>query len=407
MGKVVHSLKELTLPAGNYVLVVPGWYPTWLDAMPGDFNQRHVKAAGLYTPQVVLYVAKDPTATLHHVTVQYHQLNENVAEIIVIYPQEKVKAWDVINSNVQFTKLLYKHAELIRLQFGKPGLLHAYIVLRGGLGAYLLSKKWKLPFVLTENWTIYYPEDPGFFKKRNLVFRKVVRTVFRHVERFLPVTENLQQQAEALLGNIPSTVIPNVVETEQFNDIGVTKAELFRFVHVSTMNYQKNPEGLLRAFAKFHQQHPLAKLWMVGPYPQHVKAYADELKLTNVVHFTGIVSYLEVAAIIKQSHSLVLFSRYENLPCVILEAHCCGLPVISSRVGGIAEVVDDSNGFLVNSGDEQQLQHALSKIYNEYHRYDNKKIAETAMNRFSYEAVGKMIQQVYDELLNSSICLPG
>jgi glycosyltransferase involved in cell wall biosynthesis len=401
MGKNVRSLNELVLPAKDYVLVLPGWYPTWLDPMPGDFNQRHVKAAGLYKPQVVLYVGKDQSNSISNIQVRYNQVTEQVLEIIVLYPAEKVKAWDVVQSNIQFVKLLYKYAQLIEQRFGKPQLLHAYIVLRGGLAAYLLQKKWHVPYVLTENWTIYYPEDPGYYKKRNILFRTVVRRVFKNASRFLPVTKDLQLHAEKLFGSIPSTVIPNVVQTDRFNYTHEPPQSYFRFVHISTMEYQKNAEGLLRAFAKFSRQMPGAQLWMVGPYPEQVKAYATTLSLDDLVHFTGPVNYHAVADILHQSHALVLFSRYENLPCVILESHCCGLPVISTAVGGIAEVIDDSNGLLIESENETELLSAMEQMIRTFKNYQPKKIAETAIDRFSYAAVGSSINRVYDEIVGN------
>ncbi len=401
MGKIVASINELTLPQGGYVLALPGWYPTWLDPMPGDFNHRHVKAAALYKPQLVLYIGKDTSGTLKTITTQYLQVSESHAEIIVLYPAEKWNSWDVIQSNATYIKLLYKYAHLIKEQCGLPQLLHCYIVLRGGLGGWLLARLWHLPYVLTENWTIYYPADPGYLRKRNIVFRSLVKKILKRATRFLPVTSNLNQQVNHLVGHVPFTIIPNVVDTALFHLQETTKGEeVFKFVHVSTMEYQKNPEGLLRAFKAFHYQFPQAKLIMVGPFPASVKVYAQSLHLTNgQVEFTGSVPYQRVAEIIKHANALVLFSRYENLPCVILEALCCGLPVISTDVGGISEVINETNGMLVPTEQEQLLSDALIHVFAQYHLYDKKKIAETSVERFSYDAVGQQMNAVYNELV--------
>jgi glycosyltransferase involved in cell wall biosynthesis len=45
----------------------------------------------------------------------------------------------------------------------------------------------------------------------------------------------------------------------------------------------------------------------------------------------------------KKADAFILFSRHENFPCVVIEALCCGLPVVASNVGGIAEAVDETN----------------------------------------------------------------
>jgi glycosyltransferase involved in cell wall biosynthesis len=294
------------------------------------------------------------------------------------------------------------YSKIIRKKFGKPSLLHSYIVMRGGLAGLLLSKRWKVPFILTENWTIYYPADPGYLEKRNFMFRWLVKKVFKKVKRFLPVTENLRLQSAKLVGSVPSTIIPNVVETGIFNYKSSPVNSVFRIIHISTMEYQKNPEGLLRCFKRFNEEFSGTFLQMVGPYPPEVGKYAASIGLNDTkVEFTGAVPYTTVAEMLKKSDILVLFSRYENLPCVILEAFCAGLPVISTGVGGIAEVINNSNGILIDSENEQQLFESLCSIYRNYKTYyDRGAISREATEKFSYEAVGRMINDVYRKVTN-------
>lgn len=393
------AIDDLQFPFGEYVLALPGWYPTWLDPLPGDFNQRHIKAACAYKPQVVLYIGKDPSGTLQKTTIRANQLSDRVLEIIVLYPKSKLHWWDSIQSNGYFLLLLFKFSNIIKQKWGKPALLHSYIVMRGGLAGLILSKKWKKPFLLTENWTIYYPADPGYLPTRNFIFRWMVQQVFKNLSMFLPVTNNLKNQAAKLLGEVNAMVVPNVVETERFHlkDPGT---ERFRFIHISTMIYQKNPEGLLRGFKAFNAKNPGTHLQMVGPYPPEVAEYAKKLRLEKQVEFTGPVSYLQVAELLKQSNALVLFSRYENLPCVILEAFCSGLPVISTKVGGITEVINPENGILIDSENEQQLIDALTSLYKNYDlKYKGTNISKAAKETYSYNAVGRKINDAYEALL--------
>lgn len=400
------TLNEANFPYKDYVLVLPGWYPTHTDPYPGDFNQRHVMAAGLYTPQVVLYISKDQTKTVTFVTQTISKPTDTVLEIKIIYPKKKNRYWDTIYSNIIFLKLLLTYARVIKEKFGLPKLLHAYIVIRGGAAAWILSRKWKVPFVLTENWTIYYPEDPGYIKRRNFLFRLIVKQIFKNVIKFLPVTHDLKKQVQQLFGKVSSSVIPNVVDTDLFfyKESSAHNNKPFRFIHISTMTYQKNPQGLLRAFSLFHKAHPDTCLWMVGPYPEEVLLYAQSLGLgRDAVNFTGAVTYRQVAEWLQQSEVLVLFSRYENLPCVILEALCCGVPVISTDAGGIAEVIDDSNGIIVKNKNEEQLLEALEKVYNNYPHLIRRKIAEVASKRFSYATIGNQINEVYKELRGNNI----
>lgn len=393
------TLNNLVFPFKNYVLALPGWYPTWVDPLPGDFNQRHIVAASLHTPQIVLFINKDVSGTVKNTEVRYNQLSKQVIEIIVLYPKSNVEFIDPVKSGIYFLNLLRKYATFIKRRWGPPILMHSYIVVKGGIEGLILSKRWGLPFILTENWTIYYPNDPGYLSKRGKGFKWAVHRVFGGVKYFLPVTNDLYRKTANLLKNVPYTVIPNVVDTETFNLHDKTISNNFRFVHISTMIYQKNPHGLLRGFKTVLEEHPHATLLMVGSHPAEVKDYAAALGFTEKnVRFTGAVPYKKVAEFLMSSDALVLFSRYENLPCVILEALCCGVPVISTNVGGIAEVIDEHNGILVEEGSEMQLMSAFSEMITRYPTFDREQISANGISKYSYEAVGRRIHSVYQQV---------
>jgi glycosyltransferase involved in cell wall biosynthesis len=97
----------------------------------------------------------------------------------------------------------------------------------------------------------------------------------------------------------------------------------------------------------------------------------------------------------ESSHALVLFSNYENLPCVIVEALACGLPVISTRVGGISEHINAERGILIERGDEAGLQDAFEYMASHIHSYDKSALRTYALERFSNEAVAAAFMELY------------
>ena len=82
------------------------------------------------------------------------------------------------------------------------------------------------------------------------------------------------------------------------------------------------------------------------------------------------------------------------MPCVILESLCCGTPVISTTVGGIAEVINDSNGFLINDN-IVELATAMESMITNYAKYNRKQIAQNAQTKFSYNVIGKTYYDLY------------
>jgi len=124
--------------------------------------------------------------------------------------------------------------------------------------------------------------------------------------------------------------------------------------------------------------------------------YSSSLNIpAQNIQFTGWLGYTEVAAIMKKGNAFVLFSRYENQPCVIIEALCSGLPVISTEVGGINEIIDENNGVLLEMQDEVALLQAMIDVYNNYKTYNRASIAKNAALKFSYAAVGEAISTIY------------
>ncbi len=104
----------------------------------------------------------------------------------------------------------------------------------------------------------------------------------------------------------------------------------------------------------------------------------------------------------KRAHVLVMFSRHENFPCTVIEALCCGLPVISSDVAGIKEAVNCKNGILVSASDEAQLLDGLKKIQDEYGSYNVDLIATNAKQKYSYQIIGKQFSELYESIFNQS-----
>lgn len=98
-----------------------------------------------------------------------------------------------------------------------------------------------------------------------------------------------------------------------------------------------------------------------GPYEQTLRRLAAMLEL-NHVHFRGHVA--DIKTIWEQNHLLVLPSRYEGLPLVIVEAMWCGRPAVVTEVAGNAEVcVDNETGFVVPAPTVDLLAQTLERAW--------------------------------------------
>ncbi|MCK5338543.1 MAG: glycosyltransferase, partial [Bacteroidales bacterium] len=89
------------------------------------------------------------------------------------------------------------------------------------------------------------------------------------------------------------------------------------------------------------------------------------------------------------------------LPVVILESYACGVPVISTDVGGIREHMNADLGILLDSEDENAFYNILDNMLDNYRNYSAEKIREYAVSHFSNEVIGKQLSEVYKAVAKS------
>ena len=140
---------------------------------------------------------------------------------------------------------------------------------------------------------------------------------------------------------------------------------------------------------------------MVGDGPERVpyEKSAAELGLRDQVTFHGSQPKPVIAQMMREADLFVLPSRFDNLPCVVVEALASGLPVVSTTVGGIPELVDDERGRLVPPDDPSALADALEYMLEHLEAFDRRAIGEAARDRYSLEVVGEQLSGIYEASL--------
>ena len=162
---------------------------------------------------------------------------------------------------------------------------------------------------------------------------------------------------------------------------------------------QINSTGILEVLASLKSKGQTIPFRFVSDFPSdHLKETAKNLGLSDSVSFIGPLSTEEVAHELSAAKALVLFSNYENFPCVIAEAFMSGIPVISTSVNGIPEYVNESNGILIPAGDQAALENAFLTMQTK--SVDPEKLRTYAIENFSYEAIGEAFTNIYNQVLN-------
>jgi glycogen(starch) synthase len=138
-----------------------------------------------------------------------------------------------------------------------------------------------------------------------------------------------------------------------------------RLLCLGRLAVQKGFDVVLTALASITDQFPNARLIVAGDGPERsaLEHRVAELGLANVVEFMGWVSPHEVLALINTATMVVMPSRWEGLPSVVLQAAIMARPVVATRVSGLSEVVVHQNtGLLVEPEDAQGLAEAIALL---------------------------------------------
>lgn len=369
------------------VLHLLSWFPTPDDPTLGNFCVRMIDALPEDCHSVILSVCdgKDMTKSFevkeipgtHHTHVQ-----------IYIRPPK--------NSIVRKLKMLrmYQYGlKYIKQRFFKPDLIHLHVAYPLGQVALLWKKLFGYKYVLTEHWTIYQPQNKEVLVGK--LKRKIVK-IANNAELIMPVSLDLQRCMEGHGIHNRFKVIYNLVNTDIFKLGAPHTSGKKQILHISTLRDEaKNFSGILRVIERLRQQRDDFELHVIHDYDApEFKTFVKEHHLEDCVIFHGKKTSAEVAEAYQNADFFVLFSNFENLPCVIVEAFASGVPVLSTSVGGIAEILSPERGILIPQGDEDALLQGMSQMLDHSSEYDRKAIRDYAINTFAAQSIG---QQIYEE----------
>jgi glycosyltransferase involved in cell wall biosynthesis len=145
-------------------------------------------------------------------------------------------------------------------------------------------------------------------------------------------------------------------------------------VYVGRLEQRKGVDVLARALPEVLERHPEARVRMVGadhrsgPDGTMMSEHMCSLLLgagvaTSVLELTGPLERSQMPAVYGAADICVIPSRWENFPYACLEAMASGCAVVASRVGGLAEIIEDGvSGLLVEPGDCDGLGRAVTRL---------------------------------------------
>jgi L-malate glycosyltransferase len=265
------------------------------------------------------------------------------------------------------------------------------------------------PPVLFNEHGRFHPDYP---RPKRMAFN---RLVLRRCDRVVGVGEAVR---EALIKNegMPAGrvgVIYNGTELDSFigdkvprsqirREMGVSEED-FVVMQVARLDPIKDHSTALRAIERAARSHPGVRLILVGGGPQRekIETEIEERRLQSVVRLLG--QRADVPRLLAGADLVLLTSASEGIPVTLIEAMGARLPIVSTNVGGVAEVVvERETGLLASAGDDAALSNAIVRLAEDPALAA--RLGEAGRHRaerlFAEEQMHDSYGEIYDEMLH-------
>jgi glycosyltransferase involved in cell wall biosynthesis len=176
-----------------------------------------------------------------------------------------------------------------------------------------------------------------------------------------------------------------------------------RLLFAGTISERKDPITLLAALDRVRQETPAVHLHLAGraidtEYPPRVQQFVAEHQLAGCTHFLGLLDVRTMMEEYARCAVMVLPSRQETAPVVILEAMAAGKPVVATDVGGVRDLVEDgASGFVVPAGDAGEMARRISQLLNDdaLREQMGRRGKEIAWARFRRDIIADRYREIY------------
>jgi glycosyltransferase involved in cell wall biosynthesis len=254
----------------------------------------------------------------------------------------------------------------------RPDIVHTHTAKAGTLGR-LAARFAKVPVKIH---TFHGHVLEGYFSRPvTRAFLEVERRLARTTDRLVTVSPRLRAQLLAMGIGRPEQVevVPLGLDLERFRrarpasptlrpSLGLT-GDMPLLGIVGRLVPIKDHATLFQALALLRDEGPAVHLVVIGDGEERdrLEELAGRLGLGSRIHFLG--WRVDLETILKELDVVICASRNEGTPVALIEAMAAGIPVLSTDVGGVADLVThEETGWLVPSGDSEAMASAIRHL---------------------------------------------
>jgi L-malate glycosyltransferase len=240
----------------------------------------------------------------------------------------------------------------------------------------------------------------GAFPEFQQRYPQWTRRVLRRATRIVAPSAYLARAVEQR--GFTAEIIPNLIELVDYPFRQRTNLAP-RLFWMRSFHPVWNPQMAVRVLAKLRQRYPEATLVMAGQdkgLQSECERLAEELGVRAALELPGFIDAEQKRQFAAASDVFINTNRIDNMPVAVVEACAFGLPVVSTSVGGIPDLLTDGeSGLLVASDDDDAMVAAILQLLNEPNLAANlssngRRLAEKS----AWEAVRQQWETLFSEL---------
>lgn len=284
-------------------------------------------------------------------------------------------------------------------------LVHAQSLLNAGIMAQYFYEETGIPYIFTEH-------NQFSFKSISETNRKIIDKIFLNDFDKLVVSHDKIRQLSSNHLFADYIVIGNAIDNDIFHyKDRQLDTDVFRIITIGAYTRFKDQETLLKSLHVVDQKlvRPEDKkiefLWL-GINGWGTDNTVEVEKLLERFPFKNLkvtiipkVERLEIRDFLQNSDLFVMTSISEGMPVSVMEALACGVPVCSTRCGGVDELIDDSNGRIFQIKDSVGIAQFILDLYLDNYEFDNEKISKEFIKKWGKVQFKNKLGAIYNRMI--------
>ena len=385
-----------------HILEIPSFFPPY----GGLFCLDQAKAltAQGHEVRILSNVQLGATIGLRDYIVRPYLRYEHVMDGITVYQSYQRGLPKNIRYNVgRWVHIVCSMFNDYVRKYGMPDILHAHCAKWAGYAAMLISKKYGIPYVVTEHLPLMLLEEEYGKAPSSSWQIPLLKKAYDQAQMVLPVSEELVGDTACYYGtDYKWQFVSNTIDTDFFHyqQREPRAGRPFRFCCVADYSSRKGYDVLFAAFRQLQTTGVEVELQIAGKDTDS-NACRQEIEQLHSQHVQtrGLMSREGVRDLLYDSDALVLASRSEVQPLVVLEAMSTGIPVISTEC--IPQKLRIEGGCtIVPIDDVEALAKAMKQVMQQSD-FDGRKVSESVQASASPQVVGQQLSQLFSDIISS------